>query len=73
MPSVRMFSARVSPMIGSKAQSRRSSSAASVTSDNLVELALDLKPAELHQRVPLFIGSKDLVAQVETFIRKCDD
>jgi fructose-1,6-bisphosphatase I len=34
---------------------------------------LDLKPTELHQRVPLFIGNKDLVAQLETFIRECDD
>ena len=30
---------------------------------------LDLQPASLHQRVPLFVGSRDLVEQAEEFIR----
>jgi fructose-1,6-bisphosphatase I len=30
---------------------------------------LDVKPASLHQRTPLFIGNKDLVSKVEEFIR----
>jgi fructose-1,6-bisphosphatase I len=30
---------------------------------------LDVKPASLHQRTPLFIGNKDLVEKVEEFIR----
>jgi fructose-1,6-bisphosphatase I len=33
---------------------------------------LDLQPYDLHQRVPLFIGSRDLVEQAETFIRQHD-
>jgi fructose-1,6-bisphosphatase I len=34
---------------------------------------LDIQPTELHQRVPLFIGNKDLVAKAEEFIQKYDD
>jgi len=30
---------------------------------------LDLKPTDLHQRTPLFLGDKELVAVVEAFIR----
>lgn len=30
---------------------------------------LDIVPTELHQRTPLYIGNKDLVQQVEAFIR----
>jgi len=30
---------------------------------------LDIVPSELHQRTPLYIGNKDLVGQVEAFIR----
>jgi fructose-1,6-bisphosphatase I len=30
---------------------------------------LDVKPASLHQRTPLFIGNKDLVEKLEEFIR----
>ena len=33
---------------------------------------LDVKPASLHQRIPLFIGNKDLVLKVEEFIRGLD-
>lgn len=33
---------------------------------------LDIQPASLHERTPLFIGSKDLVEKVEEFIRKHD-
>lgn len=33
---------------------------------------LDVKPASLHQRIPLFIGNKDLVQKVEEFIRGLD-
>jgi fructose-1,6-bisphosphatase I len=30
---------------------------------------LDIQPTGLHQRVPLFIGSKDLVEKAEEFLR----
>ena len=30
---------------------------------------LDLQPSGLHQRVPLFVGSRDLVEKAEEFIR----
>jgi len=33
---------------------------------------LDIKPQKLHQRVPLFIGSRNLVEKAEEFIRKYD-
>ncbi|MBI5960022.1 MAG: class 1 fructose-bisphosphatase [Chloroflexi bacterium] len=33
---------------------------------------LDLQPKSLHQRVPLFIGSRDLVEQAEAFLREYD-
>lgn len=33
---------------------------------------LDLQPESLHQRTPLFIGHKELVAKAEEFIRKYD-
>jgi fructose-1,6-bisphosphatase I len=33
---------------------------------------LDVKPESLHQRIPLFIGNKDLVLKVEEFIRDLD-
>jgi fructose-1,6-bisphosphatase I len=33
---------------------------------------LDVKPTELHQRIPLFIGSLDLVEKAEACIRKYD-
>jgi fructose-1,6-bisphosphatase I len=33
---------------------------------------LDVKPESLHQRIPLFIGNKDLVLKVEEFIRDMD-
>lgn len=33
---------------------------------------LDLTPASLHQRTPLFIGNRDLVGKVEEFIRDLD-
>ncbi len=31
---------------------------------------LDIVPTELHQRVPLFIGNRDLVEKAETYIRR---
>lgn len=34
---------------------------------------LDINPRELHQRVPLFIGSKDLVEKAEAFIEAHDE
>jgi fructose-1,6-bisphosphatase I len=34
------------------------------------ERILDLKPTELHQRVPLFIGSEEMINDVHTFIEK---
>jgi fructose-1,6-bisphosphatase I len=33
---------------------------------------LDIQPTGLHERTPLFIGSKDLVAKAEDFIREYD-
>jgi fructose-1,6-bisphosphatase I len=33
---------------------------------------LDIPPQTLHQRIPLFVGSRDLVEQAEAFIRKYD-
>jgi fructose-1,6-bisphosphatase I len=33
---------------------------------------LDIQPAALHQRVPLFIGNRDLVENAENFIRQHD-
>ena len=33
---------------------------------------LDLQPHELHQRVPIFVGNRDLVEQAEAFIRQYD-
>jgi fructose-1,6-bisphosphatase I len=33
---------------------------------------LDIQPASLHQRTPLFIGNRDLVKKVEEFIRQSD-
>ena len=34
---------------------------------------LDIKPADLHQRTPLFIGNKNLVEKAEEFIAKYDN
>jgi fructose-1,6-bisphosphatase I len=33
---------------------------------------LDLQPHDLHQKIPLFIGNRDLVKKAEEFISKCD-
>jgi fructose-1,6-bisphosphatase I len=33
---------------------------------------LDVKPRDLHQRTPLFIGNRDLVEKAEEFIAKYD-
>ncbi len=33
---------------------------------------LDIQPASLHQRTPLFIGTKDLAEKVEAFVRESD-
>jgi len=32
------------------------------------EAILDMQPTELHQRVPIFIGSKNMVEKVKEFI-----
>jgi fructose-1,6-bisphosphatase I len=34
---------------------------------------LDIRPTELHQRTPLFIGSRDLVTAAEEFLRRYDE
>jgi fructose-1,6-bisphosphatase I len=34
---------------------------------------LDIEPTELHQRVPYFIGSKEMVDRVEEFIKEYGD
>ena len=31
---------------------------------------LDIKPTELHQRVPFFVGSAEMVDQLEAFLRR---
>jgi fructose-1,6-bisphosphatase I len=36
------------------------------------ERILDLQPTSLHQRVPFFVGNKDLVAKAEEFLAKYD-
>jgi fructose-1,6-bisphosphatase I len=33
---------------------------------------LDLQPHHLHQRVPVFVGNRDLVAQADTFVARYD-
>jgi fructose-1,6-bisphosphatase I len=33
---------------------------------------MDVQPAELHQRIPLFVGNRDLVEKAEEFIAKYD-
>ena len=33
---------------------------------------LDLKPETLHQRVPFFTGSKDLIEELDTFNKEND-
>jgi fructose-1,6-bisphosphatase I len=33
---------------------------------------LDIQPSSLHQRIPLFIGNRDLVERAEAFIREYD-
>ena len=40
-------------------------------SDGVGDL-LDLQPKDLHQRVPLFVGNRDLVERAEAFIRQHD-
>lgn len=42
------------------------------TSSNGHTNLLDLKPNQLHQRTPLFIGNRDLVDKAEEFIREYD-
>lgn len=34
---------------------------------------LDIEPTELHQRVPYYVGSKNMVEKAEEFLRKCPD
>ncbi|GLR04788.1 fructose-1,6-bisphosphatase class 1 [Vibrio hyugaensis] len=38
-----------------------------------VNRIMDLKPTELHQRVPFFVGSKNMVNKVETFLEQHRD
>jgi fructose-1,6-bisphosphatase I len=33
---------------------------------------MDIQPKDLHQRVPLFIGSKDMVEKAEAFIQELE-
>jgi fructose-1,6-bisphosphatase I len=33
---------------------------------------LDLQPHHLHQRVPVYVGNRDLVAQADAFITRYD-
>jgi fructose-1,6-bisphosphatase I len=33
---------------------------------------LDIQPVQLHQRTPLFIGSADMMAELETFIKRVE-
>jgi fructose-1,6-bisphosphatase I len=36
----------------------------------VAERILDIKPTELHQRVPFFVGSKNMVGKLERFLRE---
>jgi fructose-1,6-bisphosphatase I len=47
------------------------SQAGGYASDGVGSL-LDLQPTALHQRVPLFVGNRDLVETAENFIRDHD-
>ncbi len=40
------------------------------TASDGVQRIMDLEPTELHQRVPFFVGSKNMVSQVERFIER---
>jgi fructose-1,6-bisphosphatase I len=33
---------------------------------------LDIQPTSLHERTPLFVGSRDLVEKAESFIKEYD-
>lgn len=46
--------------------------AGGIASDG-VHRILDIKPTELHQRVPFFVGSKNMVKKVEEFLEKYRD
>ncbi len=48
-----------------------SSQAGGYASDGVGSI-LDIQPSALHQRVPLFIGNRDLVEKAENFIREHD-
>ncbi|MDK9759458.1 fructose-bisphosphatase class I, partial [Vibrio sp. D173a] len=41
--------------------------AGGIASDG-VQRIMDIKPTELHQRVPFFVGSKNMVNKVEEFL-----
>ena len=43
--------------------------AGGVASDGKTRI-MDLKPTELHQRVPFFVGSKNMVKKVEEFLER---
>lgn len=43
------------------------------TASDGVNRILDLTPTELHQRVPFFVGSKNMVSKVEEFLEKFRD
>jgi fructose-1,6-bisphosphatase I len=36
----------------------------------VAERILDIKPERLHQRVPFFVGSKNMVCKLERFLRE---
>jgi fructose-1,6-bisphosphatase I len=41
--------------------------AGGIASDG-VQRIMDIKPTELHQRVPFFVGTTDMVRKVEEFL-----
>lgn len=43
------------------------------TASDGVNRIMDLKPTELHQRVPFFVGSKNMVSKVEEFLQANPD
>ncbi len=43
------------------------------TASDGVNRIMDIKPTELHQRVPFFVGSKNMVAKVEEFLEANPD
>ena len=44
--------------------------AGGISTDGLGNRIMDIQPTNLHQRTPIFIGSKSMVKEAETFMKK---